>query len=108
MSSPVTSNSQLATASTTDQEVLVKVEGVSKKFCRSLKRSLWYGVCDIAGELNPFARHAAGGTRPSACRCEICSCARSYRAFGPANERQNMKLTIDKEADALYPAVVSL
>jgi lipopolysaccharide transport system ATP-binding protein len=32
------------------------VEGVSKKFCRSLKRSLWYGVCDIAGELSPFGR----------------------------------------------------
>ncbi len=40
-------------------EVLVRVEGVSKKFCRSLKKSLWYGVCDIAGELNPFARHGA-------------------------------------------------
>jgi lipopolysaccharide transport system ATP-binding protein len=37
-------------------EVLVRVEGVSKKFCRSLKRSLWYGVCDIAGELAPFGR----------------------------------------------------
>jgi ABC-type polysaccharide/polyol phosphate transport system ATPase subunit len=35
-------------------EVLVKVEGVSKKFCRSLKRSLWYGVQDICGDLNPF------------------------------------------------------
>ena len=34
-------------------EVLVRVEGVSKKFCRSLKKSLWYGVCDIAGELLP-------------------------------------------------------
>ena len=33
--------------------MLVKVEGVSKKFCRSLKKSLWYGVCDIAGELIP-------------------------------------------------------
>jgi lipopolysaccharide transport system ATP-binding protein len=39
-----------------DNEVLVRVEGVSKKFCRSLKRSLWYGVCDIAGELSPFGR----------------------------------------------------
>jgi lipopolysaccharide transport system ATP-binding protein len=29
------------------------VDGVSKKFCRSLKKSLWYGVCDIAGELLP-------------------------------------------------------
>ncbi len=37
-------------------EVLVRVEGVSKKFCRSLKKSLWYGVCDIAGELLPFGK----------------------------------------------------
>ena len=33
-------------------EVLVKVENVSKKFCRSLKKSLWYGVQDIATELS--------------------------------------------------------
>lgn len=32
-------------------EVLVRVENVSKKFCRSLKKSLWYGVQDIASEL---------------------------------------------------------
>ena len=32
-------------------EVLVRVENVSKKFCRTLKRSLWYAVKDIAGEL---------------------------------------------------------
>ena len=55
---PVTSNSSSATGS---DEVLVRVEGVSKKFCRSLKKSLWYGVCDIAGELNPFAKHGASG-----------------------------------------------
>lgn len=29
-------------------EVLIKVEGVSKKFCKDLKRSLWYGMQDIA------------------------------------------------------------
>jgi lipopolysaccharide transport system ATP-binding protein len=40
-------------------EVLVRVEGVSKKFCRSLKRSLWYGLCDIGAELNPFAKQRA-------------------------------------------------
>ena len=34
-------------------DVLVRVDGVGKKFCRSLKKSLWYGVCDIAGELLP-------------------------------------------------------
>jgi lipopolysaccharide transport system ATP-binding protein len=38
-------------------EVLVKVDNVSKKFCRSLKKSLWYGVRDIAGEL--FGRNSA-------------------------------------------------
>lgn len=31
-------------------DVLVKVEHVSKKFCRTLKRSLWYGVQDVASE----------------------------------------------------------
>jgi lipopolysaccharide transport system ATP-binding protein len=51
--------SDIPTTSTADQEVLVKVEGVSKKFCRSLKKSLWYGVCDIGAELNPFRRRAA-------------------------------------------------
>jgi len=32
-------------------ELLVKVDGVSKKFCRSLKRSLWYGLQDVGREL---------------------------------------------------------
>jgi len=31
-----------------EDEVLVRVEGVSKKFCRSLKRSLWYGRPEAA------------------------------------------------------------
>jgi lipopolysaccharide transport system ATP-binding protein len=30
-----------------DHEVLVKVEGLSKKFCKDLKTSLWYGVKDL-------------------------------------------------------------
>ena len=34
-----------------EKEVLIKTENVSKKFCRDLKKSLWYGVKDIAGEL---------------------------------------------------------
>ena len=37
-----------------DNEVLVKVDGVSKKFCRDLKKSLWYGMCDVANELLPI------------------------------------------------------
>jgi ABC-type glutathione transport system ATPase component len=51
MSSPATRHQSPVTHS--DDEVLVRVDGVSKKFCRSLKKSLWYGVCDIAGELLP-------------------------------------------------------
>lgn len=30
---------------------LIKVEGLSKKFCRSLKRSMWYGMKDLGQEL---------------------------------------------------------
>lgn len=32
-------------------DTLINVEGVSKKFCRSLKRSLWYGLRDLGTEL---------------------------------------------------------
>ncbi|OAI14483.1 hypothetical protein A1359_10425 [Methylomonas lenta] len=32
-------------------EVLIKVENVSKKFCRSLKRSMLYGMEDISRDL---------------------------------------------------------
>ena len=41
-------------------DVLVSADAVSKKFCRSFKRSLWYGVGDIVSDLNPF------GTEPRA------------------------------------------
>lgn len=33
-------------------EALIEVENVSKKFCKDLKRSLWYGVRDFAYELS--------------------------------------------------------
>ncbi len=32
-------------------DTLIKVENVSKKFCRDLKKSLWYGVKDVVGEV---------------------------------------------------------
>ncbi|QVL53651.1 MAG: hypothetical protein KFB97_04655 [Cyanobium sp. M30B3] len=37
-------------------DVLVRVENVSKRFCRSLKRSLWSGLQDaaMAGEADEF------------------------------------------------------
>jgi len=53
-----------------DSEVLVKVENVSKKFCKSLKRSLWYGVQDIAAELNPFGEKVE--SRKSKVEIEEC------------------------------------
>jgi ABC-type multidrug transport system fused ATPase/permease subunit len=66
MSSPTSLPSTLDSGHSTppsNDEVLVRVEGVSKKFCRSLKKSLWYGVCDIAGELLPGRKRqrVAGG-----------------------------------------------
>jgi lipopolysaccharide transport system ATP-binding protein len=46
-----------------DNEILVKVDGASKKFCRSLKHSLFYGVQDIVRDLNPFEnRQSASGS----------------------------------------------
>jgi lipopolysaccharide transport system ATP-binding protein len=40
----------------TMSEPLVKVEHLSKKFCRGLKRSLWYGIRDIGSELTGMRR----------------------------------------------------
>ncbi|MBN1363946.1 MAG: ABC transporter ATP-binding protein [Syntrophaceae bacterium] len=34
----------------TTNDILIKADGVSKKFCRSLKKSLWYGFKDISSE----------------------------------------------------------
>jgi len=34
-----------------DSEILIKVKNVSKKFCRRLKRSLWYGMKDLGSGL---------------------------------------------------------
>jgi lipopolysaccharide transport system ATP-binding protein len=40
-------------------EVLIKVEKASKRFCRSLKRSLWYGLQDLGSEIGG-RRHGGG------------------------------------------------
>ena len=45
-------------------DTLIKVEGVSKKFCRSLKRSLWYGVQDLGDELLGRRHGGNGQLRP--------------------------------------------
>lgn len=41
-------------------ETLVRVDGLSKRFCMSLKRSLWYGMLDLGSEL-AGRRHGGGG-----------------------------------------------
>ena len=43
-------------------DVLISVDNVSKKFCRSLKKSLWYGVQDMAGEM--FGSNTGRDLRP--------------------------------------------
>jgi len=45
-------------------DTLVKVDGVSKKFCRSLKRSLWYGLQDLGNELRGYRHGGNGELRP--------------------------------------------
>lgn len=45
-------------------DTLIKVENVSKKFCRSLKKSLWYGMQDLGNELIGRQHGGNGGLRP--------------------------------------------
>ena len=47
-----------------DDAPLIKVEGVSKKFCLSLKKSLWYGLKDMGNELIGRRHGGQGGLRP--------------------------------------------
>ncbi len=44
-----------------DQDILISADGVSKKFCRSLKKSLWYGLQDLGNEIRG-RRHGGNGT----------------------------------------------
>ncbi len=45
-------------------DTLVKVDGVSKKFCRDLKTSLWYGVQDLSNEIRGRRHSGDGALRP--------------------------------------------
>lgn len=45
-------------------DTLIKVESVSKKFCRSLKKSLWYGVQDLGREITGRKHGGNGELRP--------------------------------------------
>ena len=99
MSSPTSLPSTLDSGHSTppsNDEVLVRVEGVSKKFCRSLKKSLWYGVCDIAGELLPFGKRqrVAGselrvaGEEAEVAGKELLVASENQSASGPATRHQ--------------------
>ena len=46
-------------------ETLIKVDGVSKKYCRSLKKSLLYGLQDLGNEILGRRHGGDGKTRPS-------------------------------------------
>lgn len=48
----------------TVSETLIKVEDVSKKFCRDFKRSLWYGMQDLGNELLGRRHDGNGELRP--------------------------------------------
>jgi len=45
-------------------ESLIQVEGLSKKFCRDLKRSLWYGLNDLTSELRGGRHDVSEELRP--------------------------------------------
>ena len=45
-------------------ETLIKVNGISKKFCRSLKKSLWYGMKDLGREITGRHHVGEGELRP--------------------------------------------
>ena len=46
-------------------DVLVRVENVSKRFCRSLKRSLWYGLQDLGSEIGGCRHGGGSGVGPA-------------------------------------------
>ena len=99
MSSPATSYPPPVTRP--DDEVLVRVDGVSKKFCRSLKKSLWYWVCDIAGELLPGRKRqrvtssellVAGGAEEAVTSNELRVTSENHSAAG-ADTRHSPPVT---------------
>ncbi|MEQ8469319.1 ABC transporter ATP-binding protein [Coleofasciculus sp. E1-EBD-02] len=48
----------ISSSSTSDTDGVISVNGVSKKFCRDLKRSLFYGICDIFTDLTGGCRQS--------------------------------------------------
>ena len=65
-SSPTSDLRSPTSSSDSDSDVLIKVDNVSKKFCRDFKKSLWYGLKDTAGDiLHPTHKPEDSSLRPS-------------------------------------------
>ena len=54
-----TTNQNIETELNHTDEVLIKIEAVSKKLCKDLKKSLWYGIQDICRESLGLSRKTA-------------------------------------------------
>lgn len=54
-----------------EADLLVRVENISKKFCRDLKKSLWYGVKDVASEFISAASRSRNGSTDGEDRPEL-------------------------------------
>ena len=52
-------------------DVVLRVSGVSKKFCRNLKRSMWYGIQDLAGNLLGVRGKGEGVSGDSLTSCHM-------------------------------------
>jgi lipopolysaccharide transport system ATP-binding protein len=52
-------------------DVLVKVDNVSKRFCRSLKRSLWYGLQDLGSEIGGRLHDGGSGLTQSSADVQL-------------------------------------
>jgi len=53
-----------------EDEIVIQAEALGKKFCRSLKRSLWYGFTDILKDLSPFHTQRGDRTRSDTLRTD--------------------------------------
>lgn len=54
-------------------EVLIRAENVGKKFCRDLKKSLWYGVKDSAADLFRWKSRAASSEQREPSSLATCN-----------------------------------
>ena len=79
-------------------DVVLSVRGVSKKFCRNLRRSMWYGIQDLSKNLVGFRSNPE--TEDGGQRTEVGSRTSDLRSLssdlGPP--------TSDLRSDGLRPA----